>query len=50
MLGQICPVKEGAYQSSLYLKDNNTLVLNTARNFTDVHSEVWWKAGLTVNI
>jgi hypothetical protein len=39
------PVNEGAYFSSLFLKDAHTLVLVTTRNFADGHSEVYWKEG-----
>jgi hypothetical protein len=39
------PTSEGAYYSSLFLKDANTVVLVTTRNFGDGHSEVWWKEG-----
>jgi hypothetical protein len=36
---------EGAYYSSLFLKDASTLVLVTTRNFSDNHSEIFWKEG-----
>jgi hypothetical protein len=36
---------EGAYYSSMFLKDQNTVVLVTTRNFGDSHSEVYWKEG-----
>ncbi len=39
------PANEGAYYSSLFLKDPQTLVLVTTRNFSDGHSEVYWKEG-----
>ncbi|WP_347156424.1 exo-alpha-sialidase [Pontibacter chitinilyticus] len=39
------PTSEGAYYSSLFLKDATTLVLLTTRNFSDGHSEVYWKEG-----
>lgn len=39
------PVTEGAYFSSLFLKDPNTIVLVSSRNFQDGHSEIWWKEG-----
>jgi len=39
------PVNEGAYYSSIFLKDDSTAVLVTSRNFPDGHSEVWWKEG-----
>jgi hypothetical protein len=39
------PLTEGAYYSSMFLKDANTVVLVTTRNFGDGHSEVWWKEG-----
>jgi hypothetical protein len=39
------PTGEGAYYSSMFLKDQNTLVLVTTRNFVDGHSEVFWKEG-----
>jgi hypothetical protein len=39
------PSNEGAYYSSLFLKDPNTLVLITTRNFSDNHSEIYWKEG-----
>ena len=39
------PVTEGAYYSSLFLKDPSTLVLVTTRNFTDGHSEIYLKEG-----
>lgn len=39
------PVNEGAYYSSLFLKDAQTVVLVTTRNFADGHSEIWWKEG-----
>lgn len=39
------PLNEGAYYSSLYQKDANTLVMITTRNFADGHSEIWWKEG-----
>ncbi|MGA0557918.1 sialidase family protein [Larkinella sp. VNQ87] len=39
------PVTEGAYYSSLFLKNPTTLVLITTRNFADGHSEIYWKEG-----
>lgn len=39
------PDNEGAYFSSLFLKDTGTVVLVTTRNFADGHSEIWWKEG-----
>jgi hypothetical protein len=39
------PVNEGAYYSSMFLKDDNTVVIVTTRNFADNHSEIWWKEG-----
>lgn len=39
------PASEGAYYSSLFLKDASTLVLVTTRNFGDGHSEIYWKEG-----
>ncbi|RFZ84824.1 exo-alpha-sialidase [Mucilaginibacter terrenus] len=39
------PTGEGAYYSSMFLKDQNTVVLVTTRNFSDGHSEVYWKEG-----
>ncbi|GAB3525795.1 hypothetical protein GCM10027443_00220 [Pontibacter brevis] len=39
------PTNEGAYYSSLFLKDAQTLVLVTTRNYADGHSEVYWKEG-----
>lgn len=42
------PTTEGAYYSSMFLKNNNTLVILTTRNFSDGHSEIFWKEG-TIN-
>jgi hypothetical protein len=39
------PTGEGAYYSSMFLKDQNTVVLVTTRNFGDGHSEIYWKEG-----
>jgi len=39
------PANEGAYYSSLFLKDANTVVMVTTRNFSDNHSEIYWKEG-----
>ncbi|SDD74213.1 BNR repeat-like domain-containing protein [Mucilaginibacter pineti] len=39
------PLNEGAYYSSMFLKDDNTVVLITTRNFSDNHSEIYWKEG-----
>ncbi|GHA70799.1 sialidase family protein [Pontibacter akesuensis] len=39
------PVNEGAYYSSLFLKDPQTLVIITTRNYANGHSEVYWKEG-----
>ena len=39
------PTGEGAYYSSMFLKDENTVVLVTTRNFGDGHSEIYWKEG-----
>jgi hypothetical protein len=39
------PLSDGAYFSSLFLKDASTIVLISSRNFKDGHSEVWWKEG-----
>ncbi|RDC65497.1 sialidase family protein [Adhaeribacter pallidiroseus] len=39
------PANEGAYYSSLFLKDASTLVLVTTRNFADGHSEIYLKEG-----
>jgi hypothetical protein len=42
------PVNEGAYYSSLMLKNDSTLVMLTTRNFSDNHSEIYWKEGKIV--
>ncbi|WP_210463199.1 sialidase family protein [Rufibacter roseolus] len=39
------PNNEGAYYSSMFLKDANTIWLITTRNFSDGHSEVYLKEG-----
>jgi hypothetical protein len=39
------PPNEGAYYSSLFLKNATTPVLVTTRNFADGHSEIFWKEG-----
>ncbi|GAB3930353.1 sialidase family protein [Larkinella terrae] len=39
------PVNEGAYYSSLFMKNETTPVLITTRNFADGHSEIYWKEG-----
>ncbi|MDQ4139094.1 MAG: glycoside hydrolase [Bacteroidota bacterium] len=39
------PLNEGAYYSSLFLKNDTTLVLVTTRNFANGHSEVYQKIG-----
>jgi hypothetical protein len=39
------PLNEGAYYSSLFYKDAQTLVLVTTRNYPDGHSEIYWKEG-----
>jgi hypothetical protein len=39
------PSSEGAYYSSMFLKDPNTVVLVTTRNFGDGHSEIYSKEG-----
>jgi hypothetical protein len=39
------PTGEGAYYSSMFLKDQTTVALITTRNFSDGHSEVYWKEG-----
>jgi len=39
------PENEGAYYSSLFVKDANTVVLVTTRNNAKNISEVWWKEG-----
>ena len=39
------PTNEGAYYSSLFLKDAKTLLLVTTRNFSNGHSEVYLKEG-----
>jgi hypothetical protein len=39
------PDNQGAYFSSLFLKDTATIVLVTTRSFADGHSEIWWKEG-----
>lgn len=39
------PTDEGAYYNSLYLSNDTTLVALTTRNFSDGHSEIWWKRG-----
>ncbi|RRB09353.1 sialidase family protein [Larkinella rosea] len=39
------PINEGAYYSSLFMKNNTTPVLITTRNFADGHSEIYWKEG-----
>lgn len=39
------PENEGAYYSSLFVKNNQALVMVTTRNFADGHSEIWWKDG-----
>ena len=44
------PDDEGTYYSSLFLKNDTTIVLVTTRNRPDGHSEIWWKEGrLTIN-
>jgi hypothetical protein len=43
------PTGEGAYYSSMFLKDQNTVVLVTTRNFVDDHSEIYWKEGHVVH-
>lgn len=39
------PANEGAYYSSLFQKDNDTIWLITTRNFSDNHSEIFLKEG-----
>jgi hypothetical protein len=39
------PKSQGAYFSSMYLKNDSTLLLLTSRNFTDNHSAVYEKVG-----
>ncbi|QMU31231.1 sialidase family protein [Adhaeribacter radiodurans] len=39
------PPNEGAYYSSLFLRDDSTLVLVTTRNFANGHSEIYQKIG-----
>lgn len=39
------PLDEGAYYNSLFLSNDTTLIALTTRNFSDGHSEVWWKRG-----
>lgn len=39
------PTNEGAYYSSLFMKNNTTPVLITTRSFADGHSEIYWKEG-----
>jgi hypothetical protein len=39
------PTNEGAYYSSLFQKDGDTVWLVTTRNFSDNHSEIWLKEG-----
>ncbi|WP_207434155.1 sialidase family protein [Sabulibacter ruber] len=42
------PATEGAYYNSLFLKDANTIVALTTRNFSDGHSEIYMKEGQIV--
>jgi hypothetical protein len=39
------PVNEGAYYSSLMQKNDSVLAMVTTRNFSDGHSEIFWKEG-----
>jgi hypothetical protein len=39
------PVTEGAYFSSLFLKNDSTIVAISTRNHKDGHSDIWWKEG-----
>jgi hypothetical protein len=39
------PTDEGAYYNSMFLSNDTTLIALTTRNFSDGHSEVWWKRG-----
>ncbi len=39
------PTNEGAYFSSLFLKNDTTVIAVTSRNFPDGHSEIWSKEG-----
>lgn len=39
------PLNEGAYYSSMFMKNDSTVVLVTTRNRADNHSEIWWKEG-----
>ena len=39
------PANEGAYYNSMFLFNDTTLIALTTRNFSDGHSEVWWKRG-----
>ncbi len=39
------PSSEGAYYNSLFLKDENTVLAVTTRNFSDGHSEIFMKEG-----
>jgi hypothetical protein len=39
------PGTEGAYYSAMMLKNDSTLVMVSSRNFSDGHSEVYWKEG-----
>lgn len=43
------PVDVGAYYSSMFLKENNRIVLVTTRYMPDRHSEVWLKEGRLVH-
>ncbi|TQM49058.1 BNR repeat protein [Arcticibacter tournemirensis] len=40
------PTNEGAYYSSTFMKNDTTIVLVTTRNFSDGHSEIFWKEGV----
>lgn len=42
------PITEGRYFCSLFLKDAQTVVLVSTRNFPDGHSEIYWKEGRVV--
>ncbi|WP_345953834.1 exo-alpha-sialidase [Mucilaginibacter sp. PAMB04168] len=39
------PENEGAYFSSVFLKNDSTLAAISTRNFKDKHSEIWYKEG-----
>jgi len=39
------PANEGAYYTTLSMKDNNTILAFATRNFSDGHSEIYMKTG-----